>query len=133
MKHFIFGLFFLFFVTAFPSTSHAQVAFGGLVIADIPCTCSPFQYEIFAPLFINSPIPFPTLAGLSIPDPPFVLAFPFYYPIPSEWMLGEMIPTAGAAPACWMFVGWGCLPLESLTVPTIPELGVITPYSGTSL
>lgn len=118
MKKIILSIFFLFGSFAFPSATHAQMPFGGLDIFEFPCTCSPFMYTVFTPLFLSSPIP---LAGpLAVPDAPTL--FPFYILFPTAWALGTFTP---GAQACWMYVGVGCAPL--------PVLGTMLPFTGTSL
>ncbi len=125
MKNVICGSIFAFCALALPSISHAQVDFGGLVVAEIPCTCSPFTLQWFAPLYIDIA---PLTGALSAPDTPYL--YPYYYSFPSTWVLGFFTP---GVQACWMWV-WAtppfCLPATALGMP---ELGDITPFTGTSL
>ncbi len=148
MKKLLFSSFLLFFVLALPPVSHAQFSlpgddpginsatgtgdptpgttaaeamgrpFGGLDVFEFPCTCSPFMYTVFAPLYLSA---IPMVGALATPDSPTM--FPYYALFPSAWALGFFTP---GVPACWMYVGWGCLPILS-------TLGVMTPFTGTSL
>jgi hypothetical protein len=107
----------LFLCMLIPSRSEAQVPFGGLDVFEIPCTCSPFTYHWFAPLWIG---PVPLTGPLAAPDTPNL--FPFYILHPAAWALGFMTP---GVEACWMYAVAGCFPL--------PTLGVITPFTGSSI
>lgn len=104
-------------VFAFPSISHAQAPFGGLVVAEIFCTCSPFTWQWFVPLFLG---PVPMTGALAVPDTPFLFQHEWSYP--HTWVLGLYTP---GVQACQMYVGLGCI--------TLPSLGVITPFAGASL
>jgi hypothetical protein len=75
------------------------------------------MYTVFTPLFLG---PVPTAGALAVPDTPTLFAF--YYLFPSAWALGTFTP---GVQACFMYVGWGCAPL--------PTLGVMDPFTGTSL
>jgi hypothetical protein len=118
MKRSLFvGLLFLSFLVA-PRPSHAQLMDGGLEIFEFPCTCSPFRYAMFTPLWLGTVVP---IAGaLAIPDTPNL--FPFFILHPGAWMLGFETP---AVQACWMYAGAGCFPL--------PVLGTLTPFTGSSI
>lgn len=100
-----------------PSPSHAQVPFGGLEILEFPCTCSPFMYVAFFPLYIASPVP---ITG-SMADE-YTHIFAFFVPHIGSWQLGVFTP---GVQACWMYVGVGCAPL--------PVMGTILPTTGSSL
>lgn len=117
MRKILLTLIIPFFIVAIPSVSHAQVPFGGLVVAEIPCTCSPFTWQFFAPLFLG---PVPTAGPLAVPDTPFIFAY--YYSLPTDWVLGFFTP---GVEACWMYAVAGCFPL-------VVE-GAVTPFAGTSL
>lgn len=100
-----------------PSVSNAQVPFGGLDVFEFPCTCSPFMYTVFTPFYVG---PVPMVATLAVPDTPTMFAF--YELFPSAWALGTYTP---GVEACWMYAVAGCFPL--------PVLGVMDPFTGTSL
>lgn len=117
MKKILFGLTLLFCVTIFPPQTHAQVPFGGLDVFEYPCTCSPYMYVWFAPLFLG---PEPATGALAFPD--WGVAFPFYELFPSAWALGFFTP---GVQACWEYAGYSCF--------TIPVEGVVDPLTGTSL
>jgi len=117
MKKILLGCFILFSVTLLPSSSHAQVPFGGLDVFEFPCTCSPYMYTYFAPLFYG---PVPAAGVLAVPD--WGVAFPFYELFPSAWALGTYTP---GVQACWMYAVMGCF--------TLPVVGVVDPFTGTSL
>jgi hypothetical protein len=107
-----------FFTLALPTHSHAQVPFGGLDVFEFPCTCSPYTYTVFFPLYLGNPVP--VTGVLAVPDAPTLFAF--YELFPSAWALGTYTP---GVQACLMYAVAGCFPL--------PVLGVMTPYTGTSL
>jgi len=116
MKRSILSLVFLAAI-AFPAYSHAQVPFGGLDVFEIPCTCSPFTFHVFTPLYVASPIPITgALAASYTPN-----LWMYYILHPGAWALGYFVP---AAEACWMYAVAGCFPL--------PTLGTISPFTGTS-
>lgn len=105
-------------VSAFPSVSRAQAPFGGLVVAEIPCTCTPaFTWQWFAPLYFSL---VPITGALAVPVTPFLFAY--WYSFPGSWLLGLYTP---GAQACWIYVGIACV--------TLPTLGVVTPFTGSSL
>jgi hypothetical protein len=117
MKNSILAFIFL-CVATFPSLSHAQVPFGGLDVFEFPCTCSPFMFTLFAPLFTG---PIPGAGALAVPDTPTM--FPFFVLFPTAWALGTYTP---GVQACWMFPAVGpCFPVLTL--------GVMDPFTGTSL
>jgi len=117
MKQILLGSVIFFSIVMFPSLSHAQAPFGGLVIFELPCTCSPFTWQWLTPLYFG---PLPFAGALAAPDTPFL--FEYYYSFPSTWVLGKYIP---GVQACWMFAVAGCFPL--------PTIGLMTPFTGTSL
>lgn len=116
MKKIILSFIFFCAVTL-PSPLHAQVMFGGLDVWEIPCTCSPFMYTWFTPLFLG---PVPVTGALAVPDTGTI--FPFYQLFPSAWALGTYTP---GVQSCWMYAVAGCFPL--------PVLGTMDPTTGTSL
>jgi len=119
MKNIIFGSLFFFCAMTFPSPSHAQVPFGGLDVFMIPCTCGgAYAWHFFSPLFLG---PAPVTGALAV-STVIPLAFPSYYLHPGAWALGQYTP---GVQACWMYIGYGCAMLS--------ELGVISPFTGTSL
>jgi len=120
MKNVALALFVLLFASAlaFPSVSYAQVPFGGLVVAEIICTCSPYTWQWLVPLYTGGLIPI--TGALAVPDTPFTYAF--YYSTIGTWMLGLYIP---GNQSCMMYVGLGCV--------VLPSLGSVTPFTGTSL
>lgn len=100
---------------AFPSQSYAQAPFGGLSVFIIPCTCSPFTYQWFVPLFLG---PVPATGPLAVP---LTTGFPFFVLHPGAWALGfELV----GVQSCWMYSALGCF--------VLPTLGAITPVTGTS-
>lgn len=106
-------------VFAFPTISYAQAPFGGLVVAEIPCTCGmAFTWQWFTPLYISGLIP--TTGALAVPVTPFMFAN--WYSFPGSWLLGLYTP---GVQACWIYVGIACV--------TLPTLGVVTPFTGSSL
>lgn len=117
MKKIILGSIIFFYITAYPSFSHAQIPFGGLVVFEIPCTCSPFTWQFLTPLFFG---PIPITGALAAPDTPFM--FPFFYSFPGAWVLGTYTP---GVQACWMYAVAGCF--------FLPTLGVMNPFTGTSI
>jgi hypothetical protein len=105
-------------VMLFPSSSHAQVPFGGLDLFEVPCTCSvAYNWHYFGPLFLSNPVPI--TGPLAAPQ---AIAFPFYILHPGAWALGTYTP---GVQACWMYIGFGCAPL--------PVMGAITPFTGSSI
>lgn len=100
-----------------PVPSHAQVPFGGLEVLEFPCTCSPFMYVAFAPLYIASVVP---VTG-SMADE-YTHIFAHFVPHVGAWQLGYFTP---GVQACWMYVGTGCAPLA--------VLGTILPATGSSI
>lgn len=101
-----------------PFVSYAQIPYGGMVVGTpIPCTVSPgtFLYW-FAPLFLG-PIPITgDLVGLP------VVTFPFFNLTHSgQWALGFMEEPG----ACVI----GVCPICTV----VPALGVILPFTGTSI
>jgi hypothetical protein len=117
MKRLLLASVIFFSIIAAPSRSSAQVLFGGLDVFEFPCTCSPFMYTTFTPLFLG---PLPIVGTLAVPDTPTL--FPFYELFPSAWALGTYTP---GVQACWMYAVAGCFPL--------PVIGVMDPFTGTSL
>lgn len=117
MKKVLLGSFIFFCAMTLPSISHAQVPFGGLDVFEFPCTCSPFMYTVFTPLFLG---PVPMTGVLAVPYTPTL--FPFYVLFPSAWALGTFTP---GVQACLMYAVMGCFPL--------PVMGVMNPFTGTSL
>lgn len=116
MKKLFFALAFA-SVAAFPSYTHAQVPFDGLDVFEIPCTCSPFTYHVFAPLFVASMVPITgALAASYTPN-----LWMYFILHPGAFALGYFVP---GAQACWMYAVAGCFPL--------PVLGTITPFTGSS-
>lgn len=117
MKKTLFVFTLLFFIVALPSRSHAvvPVPFGGLDVFEYPCTCSPFVYIWFAPMFYG---PIPATGALAFPDTGVL--FPYYGIFPGMWALGLYEP---GIQACWEWAGPVCI--------DIPEEGVITPVTGT--
>ena len=120
MKKILFGFFVFFCATAFPFPSHAQtpsplVPFGGLEVALVLCTCSPYNWHYFAPLSLGTAIP---TRGPSAKTPTL---FSFYVLHPKGWALGFETP---GVQACWMVIPHRCAPLA--------ELGVISPVTGVS-
>ncbi len=117
MKKIFLGSFVFLSAFALPPLSHAQTPFGGLDVFEMPCTCSPFMYTVFTPFYLG---PIPVTGVLAVPDTPTI--YPYYELFPSAWALGLFTP---GGQACWMYVGWGCVPL--------PTAGVMDPFTGTSL
>lgn len=117
MKNSLLASFVFVCVMAFPPLSHAQVPFGGLDTFEFPCTCSPFMFTLFTPMFFG---PIPGAGALAVPDTPTF--FPFFELFPSAWALGTYTP---GVEACWMYAVAGCFP--------VPVLGVMDPFTGTSL
>lgn len=110
---------FIFFCAmTLPSSLHAQVMFGGLDVFEFPCTCSPYTYTVFTPLFFG---PVPASGALAVPD--WGVSFPFYVLMPGAWALGTYTP---GVEACWWYHGYECDPFP-------PVLGVVDPFTGTSL
>lgn len=106
-------------MSAFPSVSRAQAPFGGLVVAEIPCTCSQaFTWQWFTPLYISGLIP--TTGALAVPVTPFMFAN--WYSFPGSWLLGLYMP---GVQTCTIYVGIACV--------TLPTLGMVTPFTGSSL
>lgn len=120
MKNIVLGLLILpcALIFAFPSISYAQAPFGGLVVAEIFCTCSPFTWQWLTPLYLGGLIP--TTGALAVPDAPFLFAN--YWSYPHTWVLGLYTP---GVQACQMYVGLGCI--------TLPTLGTMTSFTGSSL
>lgn len=100
-----------------PAPSHAQVPFGGLEVLEYPCTCSPFMYEAFAPLYIASAVP---ITG-SMADP-YSHLFAYFVPHVGSWQYGFFTP---GLQSCLVYVGVGCAPL--------PVYGTILPFTGSSI
>lgn len=105
-------------VFAFPTISYAQAPFGGLVVAEIFCTCSPFTWQWLTPLYIGGLIPI--TGALAVPDAPFLFAN--YWSYPHTWVLGLFTP---GIQSCLMYSGMMCIPL--------PTLGTMTSFTGSSL
>lgn len=105
--------------STFPLTSRAQAPFGGLGGAKFPCTCSlAFTWQSFTPLYLGGLIP--TIGALAVPVTPFTYAN--YYSLPGSWLLGFYTP---GVQSCMIYVGIACV--------TLPTLGVVTPFTGSSL
>lgn len=120
MKNVVIGVLVLLctFVFAFPSVSYAQAPFGGLVVAEIPCTCTPaFTWQYFTPLYFSL---VPITGALAVPVAPFMFAN--WYSFPGSWLLGLYTP---GAQACYIYVGISCVQL--------PVLGMVDSFTGSSL
>lgn len=103
---------------ALPLVSRAQAPFGGLVVDEVPCTCTPaFTWQFFTPLYFSMT---PTIGALAVPVAPFMFAF--WYSSIGSWLLGFYTP---GAQACYIYVGVSCVQL--------PVLGMVEPFTGSSL
>jgi hypothetical protein len=109
------------FVNYVRAQTFTGVPFGGLDDFTVPCTCTAgaLFWHFFAPLYLSTSIP---LTG-AFAAPPTPVAFSNYNLRPSVWALGTYVPAGGAA--CFIGVTPYCIPL--------PNLGLITPFTGTSL
>jgi hypothetical protein len=116
MRNILIGSFFFFCTFAFPPSSYAQVPFGGLDVFEFPCTCSPYEYTWFAPLFYG---PVPGVGVLAVPD--WGVTFAYYTLTPGSWALGTYTP--GVQACTWDYV-YGCYPIP-------PVEGVVNPFTGT--
>lgn len=116
MKKILLGILF-FGALSVPSSTNAQVPFGGLEVAIIPCTCSSYDLHIFSPLYLGG---LPVSGALAyVKNTPTAFGSFLH---PGAWALGSYTP---GVPACWMHAGKFCFPVFSL--------GIITPLTGTSL
>lgn len=105
-------------MSAFPSVSRAQAPFGGLVVSEVPCTCTPaFTWQFFTPIYFSLT---PTIGALAVPVAPFMFAN--WYSFPGSWLLGLYTP---GAQACYVYVGISCVQL--------PVLGMVESFTGSSL
>jgi hypothetical protein len=121
----------LFCAVTFPPTAHANlvvkavakvIPFGGLELFEIPCFCNlSVRGAIFAPLFFG---PVPIAGTLALPVTPN--GFSYYYSHPGAWNLGFLSVTPGTQAACLQPAIPVCLP-----IPLV--LGIVTPFTGTSL
>lgn len=103
---------------ALPLVSRAQVPFGGLVVSEVPCTCTPaFTWQFFTPLYFSL---VPITGALAVPVAPFMFAN--WYSFPGSWLLGLYTP---GAQACYIYVGISCVQL--------PVLGMVESFTGSSL
>jgi hypothetical protein len=104
-----------------PKTTYAGfgVAYGGLDLFLIPCTCTAgyLNWHFFAPLYLNNPTP---IAGALVAATTPV-AYSTYYVRPGSWAKGFELPGAGI---CYIGVEPYCYPL--------PNYGLITPFTGVS-
>jgi hypothetical protein len=93
------------------------VPFGGHILLEFPCTCEAgaLFVGVLFPVYLDA-VP---SAGLMVIPP--VIAFPIYRDAPLSWALGYYIPGAGV---CLVGVEPYCV--------SIPNLGLISPYSGAS-
>src|SRR3989344_4754183 len=118
MKKVFLGSLIFFSAVTFASPAHAQVPFGGLEVFMMPCTCGfTYNYHVFAPLYLGA---IPTTGAFSYPMAP--TTYPYFLLHPGAWALGFFAP---GAQACWMWAGKFCYPL--------PNMGIISPFTGTSL
>jgi len=117
MRNILIGSLVFFCAFALPSSSYAQVPFGGLDVFEFPCTCSPYMYTVFAPLFLASPVP--VVGALAVPD--WGVIYAWYYLTPGAWALGTYTPDVQA---CYWYHGFEC-------DPTPPVMGVVNPLTGT--
>lgn len=92
--------------------------FGGYVALVLPiCTCTPAVQQLFVMLPQATPTSNLTLNYIDGTE-----AFQWYnLPEPGVAVLGTYVP---AAPACWLVIPHGCIP--------IPAAGVIEPMTGSS-
>ncbi len=118
MKKIFIGSFIFFSAVTFAPPAHAQVPFGGLEVFMMPCTCGfVYNYHVFAPLYLGA---IPTTGAFSYPMAP--TTYSYFLLHPGAWALGFF---ATGAQACWMWAGKFCYPL--------PNMGIISPFTGTSL
>lgn len=119
MRKIIIGTLIFFCSFVLPSPSHAQAPFGGLDVFEFPCTCSPYMYTWFAPLYLGSIVP--VTGALAVPD--WGVAFAYYELTPGAWAYGFYTP---GVQACYWYHGYECDPAP-------PTMGVVTPYTGVSI
>lgn len=117
MKKVLLSLF-VFCAMAFPSLSHAAAFyFGGMVVYEMVCTCSPYTYFWFSPLYLNSGNM--SSGALSYPDTGTLFAN--YYLTEGGWGLGHY--TTGVQ-ACY---------LDDDPCFTLSTSGTINQNTGSSL
>lgn len=99
--------------------------FGGVATFEYFCDCTENFLITFEPFYVYG---IPGAEAGELAFEPGTMAYSTYDILPTEGVIGAYVP---AAPGCWEYIGYGCIPIEPQFGTILPEVGASYPGGGT--